>query len=191
MVIEARGWNGIVRLDGDRVTVERFRPKGKIGGLRGTWSATITPQMTLSSREAGRIRGGYLQVITPGQSSVSRREAAGEFDAVAKDPAGVIYQRKESADFEAMKDALQSAIARSASPITDPASVLRSLSELVTDGILSTEDFEIAKSTIIGTSPDVAQDSIRLVRQLFDLYKAGAMTEGEFNMKKWDLMSRR
>lgn len=63
------------------------------------------------------------------------------------------------------------------------------LSELASEGAISSEEFERGKELFLGKPPDEAADKIALLRQLHSLHKSGVLSESEFNMKKWDLLS--
>ena len=55
---------------------------------------------------------------------------------------------------------------------------------------LSPEEFERGKQLFLGQERDAAQETIRLLTQLHSLRRSGVLSESEFNMKKWDLLSR-
>lgn len=72
--------------------------------------------------------------------------------------------------------------------IADELSKLRSLKDA---GALTDEDWEKAKALYLGVSVDKKDKKIELIRKLHDLHKRGALSESEFNMKKWDILSGR
>lgn len=68
---------------------------------------------------------------------------------------------------------------------------LTRLSSLKSEGIITEEEFERAKSGFIGSSVEVAENSIGILRQLHSLLQSGVLSESEFNMKKWDILSKK
>ena len=73
---------------------------------------------------------------------------------------------------------------------TGMADELERLSELVAAGVLTQDEFERGKTLFLGSPPDAKEQSILLLRQLHGLYESGVLSESEFNMKKWDVLSR-
>lgn len=68
---------------------------------------------------------------------------------------------------------------------------LKKLAQLIADGILSAEEFGKAKQQLIGLSPSQVDEATKLLRHLHALRMQGVLTDGEFNMKKWDILSQR
>lgn len=68
---------------------------------------------------------------------------------------------------------------------------IEKLSQLAKEGILSQEELSRAKEMFLGRSPNHVDQSITLLRQLKALEKQGVLSESEFNMKKWDVLSKR
>jgi hypothetical protein len=56
--------------------------------------------------------------------------------------------------------------------------------------MLDAADFDRAKGLLLGKPAPQVQDDIRLLENLHALWKQGALTQSEFNMKKWDILSR-
>jgi hypothetical protein len=73
---------------------------------------------------------------------------------------------------------------------TGMADELGRLAELVASGVLTQDEFERGKAMFLGSPPDEKEQSILLLRQLHGLYESGVLSESEFNMKKWDVLSR-
>jgi hypothetical protein len=67
---------------------------------------------------------------------------------------------------------------------------LERLAALKQEGVLTDEEFERAKSGFVGATVEVAESSASLLRQLHALYQGGVLSQAEFNMKKWDILSR-
>ena len=64
------------------------------------------------------------------------------------------------------------------------------LSSLRDAGVLTEQDWERAKVLYLGKHADARSAAIEHLRKLHDLYRAGVLSESEFNMKKWDVLSR-
>lgn len=58
-------------------------------------------------------------------------------------------------------------------------------------GILTEEDWQKAKARFLGGLASKAEESASQIRKLHELYKSGILSESEFNMKKWDILSKR
>ena len=70
------------------------------------------------------------------------------------------------------------------------ADALGVLTPLLQEGIISQEEFDRAKAGFLGTTTEAQENSASQIRQLHSLHKDGVLTEGEFNMKKWDILSK-
>lgn len=95
-------------------------------------------------------------------------------------------------EFDAIAQSIQSAmagtaIAKQAESVADAVS---RLAELLRDGMLTQDEFDRAKQGFVGVSMEVAESSAALIRQMYQLQQAGVLTEGEFRIKKWDILSR-
>ena len=64
------------------------------------------------------------------------------------------------------------------------------LAILKTQGILNDDDWERAKAAIIGKPPSRIEQVVLTLQSMYALFKQGVLTEGEFNMKKWDVLSK-
>jgi hypothetical protein len=64
------------------------------------------------------------------------------------------------------------------------------LAALLNDGILTQDEFDRAKAGFIGATLEVRETSAGQIRQLHSLYKSGILSESEFNLKKWDILSK-
>ena len=73
---------------------------------------------------------------------------------------------------------------------TAAADALDQLVPLLNDGILTQEEFDRAKDGFLGATVEVRESSAGLLRQLHSLHKRGVLSESEFNMKKWDILSK-
>jgi len=71
------------------------------------------------------------------------------------------------------------------------ADAVERLAGLREDGLLSDDEFDRAKAGFVGIPVEVAESSASLIRQIYSLYQSGVLSESEFNMKKWDILSRK
>ena len=75
-------------------------------------------------------------------------------------------------------------------PATAVADELHKLAQLAQVGALSPDEWQRAKGLILGHPKDKQADAIDRIAKLYRAHKAGALTESEFNMTKWDILSR-
>jgi len=78
----------------------------------------------------------------------------------------------------------------SAAGLAGAGNELEKLADLVNRGILESADFDRAKGLMLGKPASQLEDDIRLLENLHALWKQGVLSESEFNMKKWDVLSR-
>lgn len=78
----------------------------------------------------------------------------------------------------------------SAAGLAGAGNELEKLADLVQREMLDAADFDRAKGLLLGKPAPQVQDDIRLLENLHALWKQGALTQSEFNMKKWDILSR-
>lgn len=64
------------------------------------------------------------------------------------------------------------------------------LGALTTEGVLTEQEFQRGKELFLGKPANKAAELVSLLRQLHCLYLGNVMSESEFNMKKWDLLSK-
>lgn len=99
-----------------------------------------------------------------------------------------------SADELAIMNDINAACARAAiaaQPELAPANQIEALSDLMQAGVLSPDEFRRAKANIIGKPPSQVDEATKLLAQLYQLYKQGVLTQSEYNIKKWDILSQR
>lgn len=75
-------------------------------------------------------------------------------------------------------------------PASAVADELQKLAQLAQAGALSADEWQRAKGLILGQPKDKQADAIDRVAKLYRAHKAGALSESEFNMTKWDILSR-
>jgi len=69
------------------------------------------------------------------------------------------------------------------------AAEIQKLSVLYSKGLITQEEFERGKALFLGSPPNKAKKTLEALGSLYQLMKQGALSEAEFNMKKWDLLS--
>ena len=77
-----------------------------------------------------------------------------------------------------------------ASQANSTADAVSRLATLHNEGVLTDDEFARAKQGFMGASVEVGESATSTIRQLHSLFKAGVLSESEFNMKKWDVLSR-
>ena len=71
----------------------------------------------------------------------------------------------------------------------DVAEQVEKLGQLFLKGIITAEEFERGKALFLGSPPDLAKKTMETLNDLYRLQQKGALSEGEYNIKKWDLLS--
>lgn len=64
------------------------------------------------------------------------------------------------------------------------------LAAFAQEGLLTSEEWTRAKDLFLGKPPDARSLALSHLRQIHGLYKEGALSESEFNSKKWEILSR-
>jgi len=67
---------------------------------------------------------------------------------------------------------------------------LEKLAGLVRTGAITHDEWKRAKALYLGQPEADRQNSLARVQQLYDLCQSGALSESEFNMVKWDILSK-
>lgn len=70
------------------------------------------------------------------------------------------------------------------------AAELAALNELKEQGALTDEDWEQAKARFLGQPKSAADLAAEQLASLYQLHRTGVLSESEFNMKKWDILSK-
>ncbi|MGW0681841.1 DUF4429 domain-containing protein [Streptomyces sp. NPDC002754] len=153
-VMHARGADCTLTFDGAYVEITRTRSFTRGQGDKRIPVSQIT---AVRWKDAGRIMGGFIGFTIAGHVA-SRAEhhrlGLATYDAV-NDENAVVFPKKETAAFEAIRKAVDDAIAAHQTP-TAPAAAsgageLAKYAELHTAGVLSDEEFATAKARILAT----------------------------------------
>ena len=71
----------------------------------------------------------------------------------------------------------------------DTAEQVEKLGQLFLKGVITAEEFERGKALFLGSPPDLAKKTVETLNDLYRLRQKGALSESEYNIKKWDLLS--
>jgi hypothetical protein len=63
------------------------------------------------------------------------------------------------------------------------------LAVLAREGLLTDTEWTRAKELFIGKAPDAKASALDHLAEVHKLYREGVLTESEFNLKKWDILS--
>lgn len=74
---------------------------------------------------------------------------------------------------------------------TSVAQDIERLGQLFIAGIITAEEFERGKALFLGAPPNKAASAVELIQNLGNLQKQGVLSESEFRMKKWEILSER
>ncbi|NLH48649.1 MAG: hypothetical protein GX444_08595 [Myxococcales bacterium] len=151
-VYTMKGVGDLLEIFEDRVTIT---PKGVLGflnkGLKGTKEIPFSSIVAIQFKEAGAVFSGYLQFTIPGGN-----ESKGGLLAATKDENTFMFaQTKNNAIAREIKNYIDEAIRKSRAPqVTTPATnlsdELQKLATLKEQGILSDEEFQVAKKKLLG-----------------------------------------
>jgi len=68
---------------------------------------------------------------------------------------------------------------------------IEKLGKLLIAGVITGEEFERGKALFLGAPPDKAASAVDLLQNLDALKRKGVLSESEFNIKKWEILSER
>ena len=68
------------------------------------------------------------------------------------------------------------------------ATQIAELGELCKKGIITREEFDRCKALFLGSPPDIATQTLGILDGLHKLKTNGALSESEYNVKKWELL---
>lgn len=150
--IDAKGANGTLTFDGEYVEIQRKRGPGK-----GTKRIPVSQIAAVRWKDATALVGGFIAFTVPGHV-INRVDYATQiglatFDAM-NDEHAVVFPKKHTAAFEAIRKAVDDAIAAHQAPTTtveSGASELARFAELHAAGALSDEEFATAKARILAS----------------------------------------
>lgn len=149
-MIEAAGTGGQMQFDGQYVTITRNGFLARATHGRGDKKIPLTAISAVQWKPAG-MTNGFIQLSIGGAD----RQAAkgGRTMNAAKDENSVVFTRKQQSAFEALRAALEQAIASQHTPVAaaSVADELGKLAELHRQGTLSDAEFAAQKARILGS----------------------------------------
>jgi hypothetical protein len=152
--LEVRGHNGTVVLDRDFVTITRtgFLARATLGkGAKRIPVASIT---AVQWKPAGPMVNGFIQ-FTLGGGNESRAKFGSQTTNAVKDENSVIFLKKQMPEFEALRAAIENAIAERHRPTVmtpaapDHLAQLTQLAVLRDAGVVSEGEFAATKAQIL------------------------------------------
>jgi hypothetical protein len=151
MDLEAVGYmGGIVSFDGVFVSIRR-KGLSRLTVGKGEKRIPARSITAVQLKPAGPITNGFIQFTIAG--GIERRSKFGRQtpDAVS-DENSVIFTRKQQPQFEVLRSAIEHAIATTANgqpQRIDPMDQLRKLAELRDAGIVTEDEFQAKKRTLL------------------------------------------
>lgn len=156
-MITAKGHNGQVTFDGNFITISRKGGLARMTVGKGEKRIPITSVTAVQWKPPGGLVNGFIQFTVAGSNESRSRMGHQTMDAV-KDENSVIVLKKQAAEFEALRSAIEDAIVERHQPqqfvmdAPQPSKLdqLTQLGELRDSGVLSPDEFEDEKARIMG-----------------------------------------
>jgi hypothetical protein len=155
--MEAKGKTGRIEFDGEYVTIHRdsFLARSTVGkGQKRLHVAQIT---AVQWKPAGAVVNGFIQFTVPGGNE-RRSKFGSQTNDAAKDENSVVFTKKQEPAFEALRSAVDGAIAAQHAPVqaapapaASMADELAKLAALVQSGAITKEEFDQAKARLLGS----------------------------------------
>jgi hypothetical protein len=154
-VVEAKGLNGTVRLESDFLTISRkgFMARASVG--KGEKRILLNQLTAVQLKPAGPVINGFIQ-FTVGGGNESRSRFGSQTRNAAEDENSVIFTWAKRVEFEALRDAVERAMADRHRPQQHAAPATPSIPEQITQlaglrdaGILSDQEFETKKQELL------------------------------------------
>ncbi|MDR6691458.1 hypothetical protein J2X55_002381 [Microbacterium sp. 1154] len=148
--ITANGVNGQISFDGNVVRITRAGFFGRVGHGRGEKTLNVRSIGAVQIKPASALVNGFIQFSVSGESS-KQSIGFGRSQDAAQDENAVIFAKKSTADFEAVRDAVLAALAGGSTPApaVDHAEQLTKLAALRDAGVITTEEFDAKKAEIL------------------------------------------
>lgn len=108
--ISAKGHNGQVYFDGKTVTIRREGALARANHGRGDKTIHMRHIAGVQFKPAGSLTNGFIQFTVPGEISGRSSKGGRTIDA-AKDENAVIFLKKHQQEFDALREAINSAVA--------------------------------------------------------------------------------
>lgn len=142
------------------------------------WTAGVVKKFMLSDISSVQVADNSTARVGTG---VGLRFHAPEGDV------GVVFDQEPAL-------ALATELQKRAGTVASSTSASQELAQLAAlrgDGLLTDAEWEQAKDYYLGKPESERSRSIQELQQIYSLCRSGVLSEGEFNMKKWEILSRR
>lgn len=144
------GYGATVEIDADGLTIRR---KGMMSfslhGIKGVKRIPFTSITAVQFKPANLMTSGYIQF-----SIVGGNESRGGLMAATKDENSVLFKgKRQNADFERLRVCVEEGVKRSrasSAQLTSSADELGKLAALLDRGLLTREEFDRQKATLLG-----------------------------------------
>lgn len=152
---EVRGHNGTVILDDDFVTISRrgFLARASIG--KGDKRILLSQITAVQFKPAGPVMNGFIQ-FTVGGGNESRSRFGSQTRSAVQDENSVIFWWAQRAEFEALRETVERAIAERHRPLPSTAPASSSIPEQIGQlaalrdaGILTDDEFAAKKRDLL------------------------------------------
>ena len=147
-MLTAKGVNGQIEVDGEWLTIRRKGAVSKLShGLKGDKRIALANVQAVQLKKPG-LTNGYLQLTISG----GKESGGGVFDAT-KDENSVMFTKRHMAEFEAVRDAIEAAVAArlrgGPTSSVDVADQIGKLAALRDQGILTDAEFTAQKRKLL------------------------------------------
>ncbi|MBT2680016.1 SHOCT domain-containing protein [Bacillus sp. ISL-35] len=150
--MEAMGINGQLELTGNKIVIKRKGMMAKMTqGLKGDKEILVKQISSIQIKKAGALTNGYIQFSFSG----GKENKGGLMDAT-KDENTIMFNKKQMADFEKIKQAIEEKIDQLSNPSVvnvnqlDAADQIKKLADLRDSGILTEDEFNAKKKQLLG-----------------------------------------
>jgi hypothetical protein len=152
--VEAKGHNGTIVFDTDFVTITRkgFLARATIG--KGDKRIPVASITAIQWKPAGAMVNGFIQ-FTLGGGNESRSKFGRQTSDAVNDENSVVFLKKQMPAFQVLREQVEDAIAQRGRPsspvaaVAGPLDQLKQLGELHDAGVVTDEEFEAKKMSIL------------------------------------------
>lgn len=147
--LQTKGVNGQIKIDGDWLTIERKGFFGRVGHSKGDRRIPLASITAVQVRPAGGLANGFIRFTVPGSP-----ELRGGLQNASQDENAVIFNKKQAAQFEQVRTAVEGYIAshHKGSARADepdiPAQIAK-LGELRDQGLITADEFGAKKTELL------------------------------------------
>lgn len=154
-MIEVKGHTGEIQFDGQFVTITRKGIGARLTVGKGEKRLHVSQISAMQWKPAGLMVNGFIQFTVPG--GTERRSAFGsQTSSAVQDENSVVFTRKQQAEFEKLRGAIDAAIAAQRQPQAPAAAVapsvadeLTKLAQLHQQGLLTDAEFAQQKARLL------------------------------------------